>query len=138
MSDTVTHLASTEPAEAVAGALARDGVVVIDELVSHDVMDAVEAELAPFVATTPTGPDDFSGHNTRRTGALIARSPVARELVMHPLVLGTVGAALGHATNHQLHLTQLISIGPGEPAPPIHRDQWAFDVRSFPSRHEVP
>src|SRR5437773_2469725 len=124
---TVTHLAPTSSADSVAAALARDGVVVVDELADHALLDAVDAELAPFVATTPTGPGAPSRHNTRRTGALIARSPAARELVMHPLVLDTVGKALGHSANPQLHLTQLISIGPGEPAQTIHRDQWAFD-----------
>ena len=31
--------------------------------------------MAPFIDATPPGSDDFSGRNTRRTGALIARSP---------------------------------------------------------------
>jgi ectoine hydroxylase-related dioxygenase (phytanoyl-CoA dioxygenase family) len=57
--------------------------------------------------------------------------------VTHPLVLGTVARVLGHATGHQLHLTQLISIGPGEPMQQIHRDQWAFDFFPFPNGYEV-
>ena len=84
-----------------------------------------------------TGPDDFSGHNTRRTGGLIARSVTSRSLVTHPLVLGVVGGVLGHATAYQLHLTQVIAIGPGEPAQTIHRDQWAFDFFPFPADYDV-
>ena len=99
--------------------------------------DAVEAELRPFLDATPTGPDDFSGSLTRRTGALIARSASCRELVMHPLVLETAQSFLGHATNIQLHLTQAIAIGPGASAQPIHRDQWAFDFFPFPRGYEV-
>jgi ectoine hydroxylase-related dioxygenase (phytanoyl-CoA dioxygenase family) len=38
---------------------------------------------------------------------------------------------------YQLHLTQVIAIGPGEPAQHIHRDQWAFDFFSFPKGYEV-
>ena len=56
---------------------------------------------------------------------------------MHPLVLDAVRAALGHATSFQLHLTQVIGIGPGEPGQMIHRDQWAFDFFPFPSGYEV-
>lgn len=56
---------------------------------------------------------------------------------MHPLVLDTVGGVLGHATSFQLHLTQVIAIGPGEPAQPIHRDQWAFDFFPFPPDYDV-
>ena len=36
---------------------------------------------------------------------VIARSPSCRELVMHPLELGSPRTFLGHATNIQLHLT---------------------------------
>ena len=56
---------------------------------------------------------------------------------MHPLSLGAAGGLLAHATNFQLHLTQAIAIGPGEPAQPIHRDQWAFDFFPFPDGYEV-
>src|SRR5262249_46163752 len=100
-------------------------------------LDRIEAELRPFLDTTPTGPDDFSGNLTRRTGSLIARSPACRDLVMHPLALGAARAFLGHATNIQLHLTQAIAIGAGETAQPIHRDQWAFDFFPFPAGYDV-
>jgi len=117
--------------------LAEDGAVVIDRLVDDASMDRLAGELRPWMEATRTGPDDFSGRNTRRTGALIARSATARELVMHPGVLATVGKVLGHATNFQLHLTQVIDIGPGQPAQPVHRDQWAFDFFPFPDGYEV-
>src|SRR5262249_25455363 len=42
-----------------------------------------------------------------------------------------------HATSFQLHLTQVIAIGSGEPAQQIHRDQWAFDFFPFPNGYEV-
>ena len=100
-------------------------------------LQRIESELRPYLDATPTGPDDFSGDRTRRTGSLIARSPGCRELVMHPLALGTARTFLGHATNIQLHLTQAIAIGPGETPQPIHRDQWAFDFFPFPAGYEV-
>ena len=100
-------------------------------------MDQIAAELAPYLSATPTGPDDFSGNRTRRTGSLIARSAASRELVMHPLALATTKVLLSHVTNFQLHLTQAIAIGPGESAQPIHRDQWAFDFFPFPDGYEV-
>jgi ectoine hydroxylase-related dioxygenase (phytanoyl-CoA dioxygenase family) len=100
-------------------------------------MQAALAELEPWVAATPTGADGFAGRRTRRTGGLVARSPVCRELVAHPFALEVVGRVLGHATNYQVHLTQLIAIGPGEPMQLIHRDQWAFDFFPFPPGYEV-
>ena len=133
----ITHLRSDAAPDAVVAALGSDGAVVVDDVVPGSLLDRIETELRPFLDVTPTGPDDFSGGLTRRTGALIARSPSCRELVLHPLALGTANAFLGHATNIQLHLTQAIAIGPGETAQPIHRDQWAFDFFPFPRGYEV-
>jgi ectoine hydroxylase-related dioxygenase (phytanoyl-CoA dioxygenase family) len=100
-------------------------------------MDELRAELAPFLESTPDGTDAFSGKNTQRTGGLIGRSQTARELVEHEVVLGAVRETLKHSKNFQLHLTQVIAIGPGESAQAIHRDQWAFDFFPFPQGYEV-
>ena len=134
---TVAHLEASATAAEVAAVVARDGCVVVDELVPGTTLDQLLDELAPWLQATPAGPDDFSGRSTRRTGGLVARSGTARDLVMHPLVLGVVEQVLAHATNFQLHLTQVIAIGPGESGQAIHRDQWAFDFFPFPRGYEV-
>ncbi len=131
------HLPADTTAEAVTEALKRDGAVVVDRLVPASAMDDILTEMQPWFDATPFGPDDFSGRRTRRTGGLVARSPKCREIVMHPLVLGASKQLLGHATSFQLHLTQMIAIGPDEPAQPLHRDQWAFDFFPFPKGFEV-
>jgi ectoine hydroxylase-related dioxygenase (phytanoyl-CoA dioxygenase family) len=133
----VEHLTASAGSERIAELLERDGCCVVDLAVDPAQLDAMRAELEPYLAATPFGPDTFSGRRTRRTGGLIARSPIARELIQHPLALGAVKATLTGATNFQLHLTQVIAIGPGEPAQPIHRDQWAFDLFPFPKGYEV-
>jgi ectoine hydroxylase-related dioxygenase (phytanoyl-CoA dioxygenase family) len=133
----IEHLPSSTAAEIIAEIIKRDGAVIVDNVLSRDAMDEVAGELRPFIDLTPFGPDDFSGRRTRRTGGLVARSPLCRDLVMHPLVLGTTSKLLEHATSYQLHLTQVIAIGPGEPAQTIHRDQWAFDFFPFPKDYEV-
>jgi ectoine hydroxylase-related dioxygenase (phytanoyl-CoA dioxygenase family) len=133
----IEHLPESTEAEAVVEALRRDGVVVVDRLAAPEQMDRIRDELAPWMEATPFGPDAFTGRRTRRTGGLVARSATCRELVMHPLVLGAVGKVLAKATSFQLHLTQVIGIGPEEPAQLIHRDQWAFDFFPFPKGYEV-
>ena len=133
----ITHLTSNASATQVADIVAADGAVIVDHLAPVALMDRIGEELAPRLAATPTGPDAFSGSKTRRTGALIARSPASRNLVLHPLSLGVTGLVLEHASNFQLHLTQAIAIGAGESAQPIHRDQWAFDFFPFPRGYEV-
>jgi ectoine hydroxylase-related dioxygenase (phytanoyl-CoA dioxygenase family) len=134
---TVTHLGRDATREQVAEVLARDGCCVVEALVDGSVMERLWSEVEPYVEATRVGRDDFAGTVTRRTGSLIARSPTFRnDLVRHPLVLGTVGQVLGpYAPRQQLHLTQVIDIGPGETGQMIHRDQWAFDF-SFPEGME--
>jgi hypothetical protein len=134
----VQMLAADATPDDVVAVLAEDGCVCVDRLVDPAVMDQIHGELAPFIEATPMGPDDFSGHRTRRTGSLIARSPSFRPLATHPLISGTLDRVLGdHATSYQLHLTQVIDIGPGEPGQLVHRDQWAFDFFPFPVGYEV-
>ncbi len=135
--DEVRHLSPDTSPALIAEALAVDGAVIVDRLVDPATIDTFFAEMEPWIAATPHGADDFAGRFTRRTGGLIARSPTARELVSHPLVTGTVDLVLGHLTTYQLHLTQVIEIGPGNPAQVVHRDQWAFDFFPFPSGYEV-
>ena len=114
------------------------GCVVIEGVLDADHLDRLEAELRPHLDSTPAGGDGFTGFNTRRTGSLIARAPSFRPLANHPIVISALDRVLGdHATSYQLHLTQIIAIGPGEPAQMVHRDQWAFDFFSFPAGFEV-
>jgi ectoine hydroxylase-related dioxygenase (phytanoyl-CoA dioxygenase family) len=133
----IMHLAATASADKVVAALAQDGAVIVDQLVAPEVMDTIAKELRPFTDATRFGPDDFSGRRTKRTGGLVGRSQGCRDLVMNPLVLAATRKVLSHAMSFQLHLTQVIAIGPGEPAQPIHRDQWAFDFFPFPKGYEV-
>ncbi len=137
MTTQIQHLPPTSTAAEVHRVLEADGGVVIDDLADPACIARMRSELAPYIEATPFGSDRFAGHRTRRTGALIARSPASRALIQHQLVLDVAAALLHRATNFQLHLTQTIAIGPGEPAQPIHRDQWAFDFFPFPSDHHV-
>ena len=125
-----------DPAD-LAAALDADGACIVERLIDTTVTAAIRAELAPHIDLTPNGSDDFTGRNTSRTGGLVVRSPTSRDALRHPLVLGTCDIVLDHVTSYQVHLTQSIAIGPGSPAQPIHRDQWAFDFFPFPDGYEV-
>ena len=134
----LNHLPSDTPPEAIVEALKTDGAVIIDRVLSVGQIDVVRAEIDPYVEATANGGDPFTGYQTTRTGALVARSPACRALIMHPTMLAACdGFLLPACDTYQLHLTQAISIGPGETAQPIHRDQWAFDFFPFPKGYEV-
>ncbi len=133
----LNHVPATTSAAELAGHLRRDGYVIVDDLVPDSLMDTISAELAPYLDATPMGYNAMIGRNTRRTGALIARSPACRTLIQDPTILGVCKDFLGHASAFQLMLTQVISIEPGESDQALHRDQNAFDFYPFPDDYQV-
>jgi ectoine hydroxylase-related dioxygenase (phytanoyl-CoA dioxygenase family) len=127
----------TDPEE-IAAVVREDGCVVIADLASSETMDQVKAELDPYLEAVGGGDTEFLGHATRRVGALIARSETARQLIANPTVLNSLDLILGdHSSTFQIDLTQLVDIGPGEPAQMVHRDQWSFDNYPFPTGFEA-
>jgi hypothetical protein len=134
---TLIHLPRSTNADEVARVLELDGACIIDNLATYEQIDRVVEEIAPYVDLTSEGTDEFVGFRTRRTGSLISRSPTGRELVKNPLILGVAGQILERATVYQLHVTQLISIFPGETEQPLHRDETAWDFYPFPTDYNV-
>lgn len=123
----LVHLPADTDVATLMAVLRRDGAVIVDALISDDAMAALAHEVAPYVAATPTGRDDFTGAKTTRTGALVARSPATRALIVHPLIKAAADALLlPFCERWQLHLTQVIRIMPGQKAQAIHRDRWAW------------
>ncbi len=133
----LTRLPPTATGPEIAELLRRDGGVIVDDLASDEQLDTFFGEMKPWTDATGPGTDEFTGRNTRRTGGLLARSKTAQDLVMHPTALAACDNFLSHVTSYQLHLTQIIDIGPGSEAQGIHRDQWAFDFFPFPQGYEV-
>lgn len=133
----LTHFPADADPKAVADHLRRWGYAIVDDVADQATMDRLAAEAEPWIGASDTGRDEYDGKHTRRTGALIHRCPTSRELVMHPMAIGTVGAFLDHVTSFQLHLTQIISIEPGETQQKLHRDQMAFDFFAFPPDYHV-
>jgi ectoine hydroxylase-related dioxygenase (phytanoyl-CoA dioxygenase family) len=134
----IPRFPASASADDVASAIKEHGVAIVEELVDSPTLDRLAEELAPWIETTAAGGDEFAGRNTRRTGALLARVPTSEALIAHPLVLATTDRVLwDRKTTFQLHLTQAITIGPGEPPQYLHRDQWCFDFFPFPPDIDV-
>ena len=118
--------ASTSTHEILA-LLRRDGALILTNVLSAADLEQVRAETMPYIEATPNGADMFVGHNTTRTGALVARSAKCREMITHPTILAAANEFLKpFCEKIQLHLTQVIRIKPGQTAQAIHRDRWAW------------
>ena len=121
------HMPSDAAPEAISATLTTDGALILDHVLTADQIATVRAEIDPYVEATAPGRDTFTGHQTTRTGALVARSPACRELIMHPTILAACDAFLLPACDrYQLHLTQVIRIRSGQARQPLHRDRLAW------------
>jgi len=123
----LTRLAATASSEEILSTIRRDGALILEDVIPSEQVEQTLDEIMPYVEATKPGADAFTGFQTTRTGALVARSPACRELVMHAAVLGAARGFLGPWCERvHLHLSQVIRIGPGQPAQQIHRDRWAW------------
>lgn len=123
----LTTLTADASAADVVQQLKQDGALIIKDLISTELVDQLTAEVRPYIDTTPTGRDEFTGRTTKRTGALAARSARCRDLIVHELIHDCANEFLKPFTRKIiLHLTQTIEIGPGGAAQEIHRDRYAW------------
>ena len=123
----VETLPASASTEELIGVIERDGAAIMSGVIDSETLGIVNQELKPFIDATPMGKDDFVGRKTQRTGALVARTPSCRPLVMQDQVIKAAQAYLGPYTEKIiLHLTQTIHINPGNPAQALHRDRLAW------------
>ena len=124
----LANLDPATPTDEILQAIEADGAVVVTGVLASDQLRRIHDETAPWVQQSPSGRDDFTGRNTSRTGALVARSPASREAVTNEMVLAVANGFLSPFTNRiQLHLTQIIRIGAEQGAQALHRDRLACD-----------
>jgi ectoine hydroxylase-related dioxygenase (phytanoyl-CoA dioxygenase family) len=113
--------------EAIVQAMEDDGAAIITNVIPDEFIDRMVAELTPYIERTPMGRDDFTGRQTQRTGALVARTPLCRDLVTDETILGAARAFLAPFTERIiLHLTQTIYIHPSQGRQVLHRDRLAW------------
>ncbi|MFT7686589.1 MAG: ectoine hydroxylase-related dioxygenase (phytanoyl-CoA dioxygenase family) [Candidatus Azotimanducaceae bacterium] len=118
---------SSTSVEELLACIKKDGALIISDLLSDEDVKQFRDELDPYIDATELGSDDFTGRATTRTGALIARSAKAREMVMNPLVVEAANQFLApYCKRIQLHLSQIIRLKPGQGKQMIHRDRWAW------------
>ena len=104
--------------------LLRHGYCVIPDLLPAERIAALDADLAADFADVPFCTGGFYGERTKRFGRLLTRSPLARDLVEHPLVLGVARRVLEPwCDTVQLNLTQGLALHPGARPQLPHRDQ---------------
>lgn len=115
------------PTQRVLEDLDRDGYSIIEDYLDPGDVVAKKTDLHRILDEVPTGRNDFEGFSTRRIYALFAKTRLFDDQAVDPFVLEVVGSRLG--AGFQLSAPVGISIGAGEVAQPIHRDDSVYPLR---------
>ncbi len=128
----IPRLAAGHSRDALADALDRAGCCVIEGALEPELVDALAADMAPYVESTPRGDTEFAGSGTRRTGLVVGRSPTFRQhLALHPSVMAAGQHVLGHAHGWNLSFAHYFELFRGEPTQMLHRDTWKYGAPPF-------
>ena len=127
MKNELIRLAAGARPPEILEAIEEDGAVVVEHFLTDERADGIVEELWPYISRTAPVGDDFTGHQTTRTGGLQNKSQGIRDLLIDPLVLDAAKAFLEpHTERVQLNLSQIIRLLPGQPAQELHRDRFVW------------
>lgn len=126
----IRRLQSTASVEEIIAAYTEDGCAILEGVISQDQVKALNDEVDPYLRDTlPGGPAGnttpvFYGVNTKRIEMVPTRSRTFREQVLDLELLYKICDAifLKETGTYWLGLAQVIEIGPGTEAQPLHRD----------------
>ena len=120
----IKHVSIDTPIETILEILDEDAGLIIDNFLSDQNLESIRDDLKPYLNVTRNGQDEFTGFETKRVGALMARSKTCQDLALNPLINQMADSFLGpHCESYQLHFTSAIQIGPGESSQILHRDR---------------
>jgi ectoine hydroxylase-related dioxygenase (phytanoyl-CoA dioxygenase family) len=143
MAATIERFAATADADAIHAVFERDGAVIIEGLLSLDVVERVNEEVEAAVAAAD--PDEplfnpimqaFHGPFTKQVAGVpgISRT-FATEVMCHPVLLALCDRVLlPSCASYQLNLGHLLQRGPGSDEQWLHRDEavWSDVPRPHP------
>ena len=113
-----------------------DGALIVEHFIAPDMLKRLQAESAPLIAAHNPGSTtegfwtEFHGDQTKRVTGLAGHSPAWCELLCDERYAAMGDRYLGKDESW-LNTGQLISLGPGETAQMMHRDElnWHHTVR---------
>ncbi len=125
----IPRLRATAGEEEIRSSLDRDGCVILENVIGHDLIDRMLDDLRPYMERKPTGNGDFSGYRTKRLHSLFAKSKELPAFILHPKVKQAADIALlPFCDNYQLNSNSITAIGPGETVQPLHRDDLLYPL----------
>ncbi|MGW4249440.1 phytanoyl-CoA dioxygenase family protein [Nocardia sp. NPDC004722] len=111
-------------AEADLAAVARDGYVILPNLLSPAELDEIRESVAPLLALK--GRNNFEGHSTQRIYSVLNKTRSCDRIADHPRVLALLDRLF--LPNYLLSMLQVINILPGEQAQMLHTDDGFYPL----------
>lgn len=81
----VSHLAKDVALDDVVESIRRDGAVIIEDFLSPEGVAEFRRDMAPYLDSYRHSPGTFEGLQTKRVGAVFAKSRKAADVATHPL-----------------------------------------------------
>jgi ectoine hydroxylase-related dioxygenase (phytanoyl-CoA dioxygenase family) len=118
--------ATVDPAivEADLAAMARDGYVILPDLLSPTQLDGIRAAVTPMLDRN--GRNGFEGRSTQRIYSVLNRTAACDVIADHPRVLALLDRMF--LPNYLLSMLQVINILPGEQAQMLHTDDGFYPL----------
>lgn len=140
----LTRVEASGPVEDIARTLVEEGAVIVEDLLSPDVLARFNAELDPLLAATSPEAGKFIndavawffGDRTRHITGVAGKSPVfATEILPHPAYMAVCDSVLlSNCASYRLNLAHVLDRGPGSEPQMFHRDEdvWVHVPRPHP------
>ncbi|KAI6777830.1 uncharacterized protein J7T54_002692 [Emericellopsis cladophorae] len=137
---TIQHVEASKGRDAVLQALKDDGAVIIKNLVGAEEVARLNRDIQPAMDALGSGSKhssdwlrDFHGAHTKRLLNLVTLSKTFREGLLENELLHHLCKFifLEDAGGYWMNTAQVIEVGPGSKAQPLHRDQWQFPIFTF-------
>ena len=132
MSAGIPRLAASAPSEDIVEDLLEHGAVIVEGVLSPDLLDRFNAEIDPILEQVSPDRsylnpaiDYFYGDRVRQITGVAARSRVfGEEILCHPFYVDICDAILGpNCARYQLNVAQVMDRGPGAEQQLLHRDE---------------
>jgi len=143
MSASIPRLVASAPAEQIVAGLLTQGAVIVESVLSPDLLACFNAEIDPILEQVSPkrsylnpAIDWFYGDRVRQITGVAAHSRIfGEEILCHPFYAPICDAVLGPScARYQLNVAQVMDRGPGAEQQVLHRDEdvWVHLPRPHP------
>lgn len=114
--------------DTVVGTLEREGVAIVEGLLSPEHVDRVVDELQPMLDRVPISGDEWTGRRAQVVHTTVKHSAAYREMLLDPFFLGTVDGVLGrNCHTWRLSASSVMNVHDGGGLQPLHRDEDLYE-----------